>query len=178
MQLPGMKVHLPLSSTCPSNSSLRSGSSTPTASSTPPSSSCPQLVDSMQSGLPTTCKMRWASQTSLIPGGGRRRWTPAELNSILQNHMVRNQHGCTYRTFRCVEWESKLYRGVMCARCYLWNMPKHLFHKMNPQVIPCYPWLYTYITGYPGTSPGLANDAAPGLLLDSPALPVQPGGPL
>jgi len=72
--------------------------------------------------------------------------------------------------------------SVMSARCYQWNMPKHCFHKMNPQVIPCYPWLYTYITGYPGIS--LANDAAPGLLLDSPAagvspaLPVQPGGPL
>ena len=61
------------------------------------------------------------------------------------------------------------------SRCYQWNMPKHSFHKMNPQVIPCYPFLYTYITGYPGIS--LANDAAPGLLLDSPALPVQPGGP-
>ena len=33
----------------------------------------------------------------------------------------------------------------MRARCYPWNMPKHRFHKMNPQVIPCYPWLCTYI---------------------------------
>jgi hypothetical protein len=106
----------------------------------------------------------------------RRGWTPAELNSILQNHVVRNRAGCALTTFGCVEWESELYRGVMRARCYPWNMPKHRFHKMNPQVIPCYPWLYTYITGYPGIS--LANDAAPGLLLDSPALPVQPGGPL
>ena len=89
-----------------------------------------------------------------------------------------NQDGCalTTVTFRRVEWESELYRGVMRARCYPWNMPKHRFHKMNPQVIPCYPWLYTYIKGYSGIS--LANDAAPGLLLDSPALPVQPGGPL
>ena len=108
--------------------------------------------------------------------------TPAELNSILQNHVVRDRNGCALTTFGCVEWESELYRGVMLARCYPWNMPKHRFHKMNPQVIPCYPWLYTYITGYPGIF--LANDAAPGLLLDSPAawvspaLPVQPGGPL
>ena len=105
-----------------------------------------------------------------------RGWTPAELNSILQNHVVRNRAGGALTTFGCVEWESELYRGVMRARCYQWNMPKHRFHKMNPQVIPSYPWLYTYITGYPGIS--LANDAAPGLLLDSPALSVQPGGPL
>ena len=45
----------------------------------------------------------------------RRGWTLAELNSILQNHVV--------------EWESKLYRGVMRARCYQWNMPKYRFTK-------------------------------------------------
>ena len=39
----------------------------------------------------------------------------------------------------------------MRARCYLWNMPKHRFHKMNQQVIPCYPWLCTYKI-YPGIS--------------------------
>ena len=68
----------------------------------------------------------------------RRGWTPAELNSILQNHKVRNRDGCALTTFGCVEWESELYRGVMRARCYPWKMPKHRFHKMNPQVIPSY----------------------------------------
>ena len=68
----------------------------------------------------------------------RRGWTPAELNSILQNHVVRNRDGCALTTFGCVEWESELYRGVMRARCYPWKMPKHRFHKMNPQVTPCY----------------------------------------
>ena len=53
---------------------------------------------------------------------------------------------------------------------------KAVWTRLNPQVIPSCPWLYTYITGYPGIS--LANDAAPGLLVDSPALPVQPGGPV
>ena len=43
----------------------------------------------------------------------RRGWTPAELNSILRNHVVRNQDGCTLMAFGCVEWESELYRGVM-----------------------------------------------------------------
>ena len=106
----------------------------------------------------------------------RRGWTPAELNRILQNHVVRDRNGYALTTFGCVEWESELYRGVMRARCYPWNMPKHRFHKMNPQVIPCYPWLCTTITGYPGIS--LSDDAAPGLLPDSPALSVQPGGSL
>jgi len=106
----------------------------------------------------------------------RRGWTPAELNSILQNHVVRDRNGCALTTFGCVEWESELYRGVMRARCYPWNMPKHRFHKMNPQVIPCYPWLCTSITGYPGIS--LSDVPAPGLLHDSPALPVQLGGTL
>ena len=41
--------------------------------------------------------------------GPRRGWTPAELNGILQNHMVRNWNGC-----------------------YPWKMPKHHFQKMNP----------------------------------------------
>ena len=68
----------------------------------------------------------------------RRGWTPAELNRILQNNVVRNRDGCALTTFGCVEWESELYRGVMRARCYPWKMPKHRFHKMNPQVTPCY----------------------------------------
>ena len=36
----------------------------------------------------------------------RRGWTPAELNSILQNHVVRNRDGSALTTFGCVEWES------------------------------------------------------------------------
>ena len=68
----------------------------------------------------------------------RKGWTPAELNSILQIHVARNRDGCALTTFACVEWESELYRGVMRTQCYPWKMPKHSFHKMNPQVIPCY----------------------------------------
>ena len=60
----------------------------------------------------------------------RRLWTPAELNSIQQNHVVRNQDGCSLKTFWCVDWESELYRGVDDAQAH--------FHKMNPQVIPSY----------------------------------------
>ncbi len=53
------------------------------------------------------------------PGTG---WTPAELNHILQAHVVDG----ALSTFGCVEWGSDLCRGVMCARCYTFDMPKHL----------------------------------------------------
>ena len=36
----------------------------------------------------------------------------------------------------------------MRARCYPWNMPKHHFHKMNPQV-PSYSCISQDILGYP-----------------------------
>ena len=61
------------------------------------------------------------------PGSG---WTPAELNHILQSHVVDG----ALTTFGCVEWESELCRGVMRARCYPFDMPKHRFHGMNPKV--------------------------------------------
>ena len=62
------------------------------------------------------------------PGSG---WTPAELNHILQSHVVDG----ALTTFGCVEWESNLCRGVMRARCYPFDMPKHHFHGMNPKVL-------------------------------------------
>jgi hypothetical protein len=34
-------------------------------------------------------------------------------------------------TFGCVEWESELFRGVMRARCYPFDMPKKRFHGFN-----------------------------------------------
>ncbi len=61
------------------------------------------------------------------PGTG---WTPAELNHILHEHVVDG----TLTTFEYVEWESQLFGGVMLARCYPSNLPKKLFHSMNPQV--------------------------------------------
>ncbi len=62
------------------------------------------------------------------PGSG---WTPAELNHILQSHVVDG----AWTTFGCVEWESELCRGVMRARYYLFDMPKHSIHGMNPKVL-------------------------------------------
>ncbi len=61
------------------------------------------------------------------PGTG---WTPAELNHISSAHVVDS----ALTTFGCVEWESQLFRGVMLARCYPFNLPKRRFHTFNPQV--------------------------------------------
>jgi hypothetical protein len=55
---------------------------------------------------------------------------PAELNHILTAHVVDG----AVTTFGCVEWESQLFRGVMRARCYPFNLPKRRFHSFNPQV--------------------------------------------
>jgi hypothetical protein len=50
------------------------------------------------------------------PGTG---WTPAELNSILHDHHVVSGE---LTTFGCVEWQSQLFRGVMSASCYPFDM--------------------------------------------------------
>ena len=91
------------------------------------------------------------------PGSG---WTPAELNHILTAHVVDG----AVTTFGCVEWESQLFRGVMRARCYPFNLPKRRFHSFNPQVhctlihigtyqyVRCtylyIPFLYEYVQQY------------------------------
>ena len=73
------------------------------------------------------------------PGSG---WTPAELNHILQAHVVDG----SLTTFGCVEWESQLFRGVMRARCYPFDMPKRRFHGFNPKVrSPYFQLTYQYI---------------------------------
>ena len=48
-------------------------------------------------------------------------------------HMVFERDGCLLQTFGCLEWESQLYRGIMHARCYPFNMWGHSFHNMKPQ---------------------------------------------
>ena len=57
-------------------------------------------------------------------------WTLAELNNILQAHVVDG----ALTTFGCVEWESEFFRGTMRARCYPFNMEKRRFHSVNPKV--------------------------------------------
>jgi hypothetical protein len=78
-----------------------------------------------------------------VRAGPGSRWTAAELNHILQAHVV----GGTLTTFGCVEWESEQFRGVMRARCYPFKMPKRRFHGVNPPVyMVVYPIIYnTYM---------------------------------
>ncbi len=64
------------------------------------------------------------------PGTG---WTPAELNSILHDHVVAGE----LTTFGCVdsvEWQSQLFLGVMRARGNPFDMPKKRFHGFNHKV--------------------------------------------
>ena len=44
------------------------------------------------------------------------------LQAMLKNIVVRNQDGCAFKTFGCVEWESELYWGVTSTQCYPWAM--------------------------------------------------------
>ena len=72
-------------------------------------------------GFPDKAKKR------ALPGTG---WTPAELNNILHYHVADGE----LTTFGSVEWESQLFRGVMRASCYPFDMPKKRFHGFNPKV--------------------------------------------
>ena len=52
----------------------------------------------------------------------------AELNSILHTQEMLGRDGCALHTFGCLEWESEMYRGIMLARCFPFNMLGHHFH--------------------------------------------------
>ncbi len=64
-------------------------------------------------------------------------WSTATLNRILQTCLVSNRKGNNIHTFQTVEFESDLYRGVMRARCYPFDMEHHRFRERNVKV-------YTY----------------------------------
>ena len=75
------------------------------------------------------------------PGTG---WTPAKLNRILHDHVVAGE----LTTFGCVEWQSQLFRGVMRARCYPFDMPSKRFHGFNPKVYKCTLSIDVYVCIY------------------------------
>ncbi len=67
-------------------------------------------------------------------------WTPAELNHILQAHVVDG----ALSTFRGVEWESNLCRGVMRAKTQIsWNESKCNVHTLYTHVYTCYIHIHT-----------------------------------
>ncbi len=61
-------------------------------------------------------------------------WSIAILNQILQTCIVSDSRGINIHTFQTVEFESDLYRGVMRARCYPFNMERHRFRGRNVKV--------------------------------------------
>jgi hypothetical protein len=71
-----------------------------------------------------------------------RPWSTATLNRILQTCIVSDSRGINIHTFQSVEFESDLYRGVMRARCYPFNMKRHRFRGRNVKV-STYTW-YMY----------------------------------
>ena len=66
-------------------------------------------------------------------------WSTATLNRILQTCLVSDRKGNNIDTFQTVEFESDLYRGVMRARCYPFNMENHRFRGRNVKVCT-YTW--------------------------------------
>ena len=61
-------------------------------------------------------------------------WSTAALNQILQTCFVSDLRGINIHTFNTVEFESDLYRGVMRAQCYPFNLDLHRFHGRNVKV--------------------------------------------
>jgi hypothetical protein len=61
-------------------------------------------------------------------------WSTATLNQILQSCIVSDSRGINIHTFQTVEFESDLYRGVVRARCYPFNIKRHRFRGRNVEV--------------------------------------------
>ena len=61
-------------------------------------------------------------------------WSTVTLNRILQTCLVSDRKGHNIHTVQTVEFESDLYRGVMRARCYPFDMEHHRFRGRNVKV--------------------------------------------
>ena len=69
-------------------------------------------------------------------------WSTATLNRILQTCIVSDSRGLNIHTFQTIEFESDLYRGVMRARCYPFDMDRHRFRGKNVKVCACTWYMY------------------------------------
>jgi hypothetical protein len=61
-------------------------------------------------------------------------WSAQQLNLILQRCLLPDRNGKYLHTFHTVEFESDLYRGIMRARCYPFDVEQHRFHGLNVKV--------------------------------------------
>ncbi len=64
-------------------------------------------------------------------------WSTQHLNIILQKCLQSDRSGNNIHTFHRVDFESDLYRGVMQARCYPFDVQQHRFHGLNVKVCAC-----------------------------------------
>ena len=71
-------------------------------------------------------------------------WSSVDLNRILLRCCVADSKGNNLHTFNSLEFESDLYRGVMRARCYPFDMDDHSFHGQNIKVVQM-KFMYTFI---------------------------------
>ena len=71
-------------------------------------------------------------------------WSTATLNWILKICIVSDSRKINIHTFQTVEFESDLYRGVMSARCYPFNMKQHRFRGRSVKV-RTYTWYMSCI---------------------------------
>jgi hypothetical protein len=58
-------------------------------------------------------------------------WSADDLNRILLRCFVADKRGNNLHRFNSLEFESDLYRGVMRARCYPFDMEEYRFHGKN-----------------------------------------------
>ena len=76
-----------------------------------------------------------ADELALPPNTGPGNdWSSADLNRILLRCFVSDKKGNNLHTFNSLEFESELYRGVMRARCYPFDMEDQRFHGKNIKV--------------------------------------------
>jgi hypothetical protein len=61
-------------------------------------------------------------------------WSSDDLNRILLRCFVADKRGNNLHTFNYLEFEPDLYRGVMRARCYPFDMEEYRFHGKNIKV--------------------------------------------
>ena len=76
-------------------------------------------------------------------------WSSEDLNRILLWCCVADSKGNNLHTFNSLEFESDLYRGIMRARCYPFDMDDHRFHGKNIKVVQLkFMYIHTYISVY------------------------------
>ncbi len=63
-------------------------------------------------------------------------FSSANMKLILTQCLVSNRKGENLHSHHTVGFESELYRGVMRARCYPFDMDEHRFHDKNVKVCP------------------------------------------